>query len=161
MRLAIAWLLGGAIVGAALVSDAGVANAVGGSDVAVTAAWVGQGAPRAAVGQRATYSITVTNLGPDASTGTYLVPSNPDAFNLVSMTCSDASFCSPPGGALASGASVTATIIDVVCCFPAGADRLVAAGATVVVAPDTDPNLDNNTALVRTKITGPHGFSFP
>ena len=142
-----------------LVSNSGIARATGGADVAVTAAWVGKGTPRAAVGQTITYTITLTNLGPDASSGTYLVATNPDAFNLVSMTCSVPAFCSSPGEALASGASVTATIVDVVCCFPAGATRINNAGASVVTA--DDPNLDNNVALVRTKIVGPHGFFFP
>ena len=84
---------------------------------------------------------------------------NPDAFNVDSMTCNDPTFCSAPGGALASGATVTATIVDVVCCFPVGASRKVSAGATAVSS--NDPDLTNNTASVPTKIVGPHGFSFP
>jgi len=161
MRPGIARVIAAVIVGATLLSSGGAANAAGGSDVVVTATWAGQGTPRAAVGETLTYSVTLTNLGPDASSETILLASNPDALNLVSITCSDPAFCSSPGGTLAAGASVTATIVDVVCCFPAGASRIVFAGATVVVAPDTDPNLENNTALIRTTIVGPHGFSFP
>jgi len=143
---------------AAVVSGGGAAHATPGADLAVSTAFVGQGTPKVAVGETVTYTITLTNLGPDVSAGTFLVPQNPDAFNLDSMTCSDSTFCSAPGGALASGATVTATIVDVVCCFPVGASRKVSAGATAVSS--NDPDLTNNTASVPTKIVGPHGFSF-
>jgi hypothetical protein len=46
-----------------------------------------------------------------------------------------------------------------VCCFPVGESRITSAGAAVISA--SDPNLGNNVALVRTKIVGAHGFSFP
>jgi uncharacterized repeat protein (TIGR01451 family) len=147
------------VVFVVLVSTGGNAAAAGGADLALTAAAVGTGAPKARVGETATYTITVTNLGPDASTGTYLIPLLPDAFNLVSMTCSDATFCDAPGGSLAAGSTVTATLVAVVCCFPARQSRTTEVGATVVS--DNDPNLQNNVASVRTKIVGPHGFAFP
>jgi uncharacterized repeat protein (TIGR01451 family) len=131
-----------------------------GWDLSVTATWVGRGVPKAAVGETATYAITLTNLGPDTATGTFLVPEVPDPFNLVSLTCSDASFCASPGGELAPGATVTATVVEVVCCFPKGTPRkeLSAAGATAVSTPP-DSNLANNTAKVLTKIVGPYGFA--
>jgi hypothetical protein len=46
-----------------------------------------------------------------------------------------------------------------VCCFPVGESRIMSAGSAVISA--NDPNLDNDVALVRTKIVGAHGFSFP
>lgn len=159
MRPHLARITAVAVTCVAVVSGGGAAHASAGADLDVTAAAVGQGTPKVAVGQTITYTITLTNLGPDASADTYLIAQNPDAFNLVSMTCSDPTFCSAPGGALASGATVTATIVDVVCCFPVGASRKVSAGATAVSS--NDPNLDNNAASVPTKIVGSHGFSFP
>jgi uncharacterized repeat protein (TIGR01451 family) len=152
-------LIGAAVLCVMIASTSGIARASTGADVAVTASWVGNGTPKAAVGDTLTYSITLTNLGPEASAGTYLAEANPDALNFVSMTCSDPVFCSYPGGSLAPGTSVTATIVDVVCCFPVGESRITSAGAAVISA--NDPNLDNNVALVRTKIVGAHGFSFP
>jgi uncharacterized repeat protein (TIGR01451 family) len=88
------------------------------ADLSVTATWVGHGVPRAAVGDAVTYAVTLTNLGPETAAGTFFVAATPDQFNPVSLTCSDASFCSSSGGELAPGATVTATVVDVVCCFP-------------------------------------------
>jgi uncharacterized repeat protein (TIGR01451 family) len=130
------------------------------ADLSVTVTWVGHGVPRAAVGETVTYAVTLTNLGPETAAGTFLVAATPDQFNPVSLTCSDASFCSSSGGELAPGATVTATVVDVVCCFPKGESRRTAAGATVV-STTPDSHLDNNTATVVTKIVGPNGFSFP
>jgi uncharacterized repeat protein (TIGR01451 family) len=141
------------------VSAVAVADPV--ADLSVTATWVGKGVPRAAVGQTVTYAITLTNLGPDTSTGTVLTAATPDQFNPVALTCSDASFCQSPGGELAPGETVTATVVDVVCCFPKGESRTTAAGAGATSETTTDPNIDNNTATVVTKIVGPRGFSFP
>jgi uncharacterized repeat protein (TIGR01451 family) len=130
------------------------------ADLSVTATWVGKGVPKGAVGETVTYAITLTNLGPDTAEGTYLIATMPDQFNPVSLTCSDATFCSSPGGDLAPGATVTATVVDVVCCFPKEMGRKVSAGAGVTSA-TLDPDYSNNTGSVATKIVGPHGFSFP
>lgn len=143
---------------ALLPASAGPAQADGGADLSVTATWVGSGVPRAALGQTVTYAVTLTNLGPDASTGTYLFALTPDSFNPVSLTCSDPSFCASPGGELAAGATVTATVVEVVCCFPKWQSRTTSAGATVFS--DADSNPANDIASVLTKIVGPHGF-FP
>ena len=136
-----------------------VAVADQGADLSVTATWVGKGVPRGAVGQTVTYVITVTNLGPDTATGAQLFATLPDQFNPVSLTCSDASFCASPGGSLVPGATTTATVVDVVCCFPKGDSRTTSAGATVTST--HDPNIANDTASVVTRIIGPNGFSFP
>jgi uncharacterized repeat protein (TIGR01451 family) len=135
-----------------------VAVADPGADLSVTATWVGNGAPRAAVGQTVTYTITVTNLGPATATGAVLTASTPDQFNFVSLTCSQASFCGS-GGELAPGATTAATLVDVVCCFPKGESRTTSAGAGVTSA--DDPRISNDTASVVTRILGPNGFSFP
>jgi uncharacterized repeat protein (TIGR01451 family) len=130
------------------------------ADLSVTATWVGKGAPRAAVGETVTYAITLTNRGPDAAPGTVMDGLTPDQFNPVSLTCSNASFCSEPGGELAPGTTVTATVVEVVCCFPKGESRTTSAGAGVTTAA-TDPDLGNNNATVVTRILGRNGFSFP
>lgn len=129
------------------------------ADLSVSAAWVGNGNPRAAVGETVAYKITVTNLGPGTATGVYLVPLTPDQFNPVSLECANAVFCSSPGGALAPGATVTATVVDVVCCFPKGESRTTSAGAAVIS--DADPDLANDNSSVVTRIVGPYGFFFP
>ena len=129
-----------------------------GADLSVTMAWVGNGTPRAAVGEEVSYAITLTNLGSDTATGTYLNLATPDDFNGVSLTCSDVAFCSPPGGDLSPGATVTATAVFVVCCFPEEQRRrTTSAGASVTS--DNDSNPTNNTAVVVTRIVGPHGFA--
>jgi uncharacterized repeat protein (TIGR01451 family) len=135
-----------------------VAVADPGADPAVTATWVGKGVPRAALGEEVSYAITLTNLGSDTATGTYLNLATPDDFNGISLTCSDPAFCSPPGGDLAPGATVTATAVFVVCCFPEEQRRrTTSAGASVTS--DNDSNPTNNTAVVVTRIVGPHGFA--
>jgi uncharacterized repeat protein (TIGR01451 family) len=139
---------------------ASAAQADEGADLSVTAVWVGSGVPRAAVGETVTYAITLTNLGPGTASGASLRAATPDQFNPVSLTCSDASFCSDLGGELAAGATITATVVDVVCCFPKGDTRTTSAGATAV-ATTADPNPENNHATVATRIVGPYGFSFP
>ena len=160
MRSSLARLAAVSIICAALAPiTGGTARAAGGADLAITATWVGRGIPRAGVGQTVTYAIKLTNLGPDASADTYLFPLTPDPFNPVSTTCSDDVFCSSPGGTLAVGQTVTATVVEVVCCFPVGESRTTNAGATVFSM--ADPNPDNDFASVPTRIVGPHGFFFP
>jgi uncharacterized repeat protein (TIGR01451 family) len=138
-----------------------VAQAQTEADLSVTATWVGKGAPRGAVGDTVTYAITLTNLGPDTATETRLVALTPDQFNPVSLTCSDVSFCSSPGGELAPGATVMATVVDVVCCFPQGTIRKTSAGAAASSETTSDSHPENNSATVLTRIIGPNGFSFP
>jgi uncharacterized repeat protein (TIGR01451 family) len=139
-----------------------VAQAQTGADLSVTATWVGKGPPRAAVGETVTYAITLTNLGPDTASATFLSATTSDQLNPVSLTCSDPAFCSSPGGELAPGATVTATAVDVGCCYPKGDSREASAGVVGVLdPPDFDSNPDNNTATVLTRIIGPNGFSFP
>jgi uncharacterized repeat protein (TIGR01451 family) len=136
-----------------------VAVADPGSDLSVTATWVGKGVPKGAVGETVTYAITLTNLGPDTATGAVLTASTPDQFNFRSLTCSEPSFCGS-GGELAPGATVTATLVDDVCCFPKEMSRKTSVTAQVTPTA-TDPNPENNIASVVTRIVGPHGFFFP
>ena len=135
------------------------AQAVEGADLSISAAWIGYGPAKASVGQTVTYAVTLTNLGPGTADGVFVVALTPDQFNPVSLTCSDASFCSSLGAVLAPGSTVTATVVEVVCCFPKGESRTTSAGAAVL-AVSADPNMENNAAPVATRIVGPHGFFF-
>ena len=135
------------------------ANAIESADLSIAATWAGGGPAKAAVGQQVTYDVNVTNLGPGAAIGVVITALIPDQFNPVSLACGDPSFCST-GGQLAVGASTTATVVDVVCCFPKGESRGTSAGAGVS-ATTFDSDLSNNAATVSTRIVGPHGFFFP
>src|SRR6266516_3648181 len=128
---------------------AAMAQPTNGADLAVTMTWIGHGVPRAAVGETATFAITLTNLGPDPAVGTLLGTNEADQLNFVSLTCSDLAACIQPGtepgpGAdLAPGASVTATLVEQVCCFPRGESRRAPVGAGVA-ALTPDPDLAHN-----------------
>lgn len=54
---------------------------------------------------------------------------------------------------------MTATVVDVVCCFPKGESRTTSAGAGAV-STTPDPNFNNNVGTVQTKIVGQYGFFF-
>jgi uncharacterized repeat protein (TIGR01451 family) len=125
------------------------------ADLSVTMAWVGNGLSRAAAGQDATYSVTVTNDGPDTAVGTTLIASGTDQFDFVSLTCSDPALCTGPGADLAPGGTVTAKLVMTVCCFPPGESRNALARADVS-SETPDPNTGNNEAVVQTKIIGSH-----
>jgi len=80
------------------------------ADLAVTMRWIGDGTPRAKVGETASFAITVTNRGPDTAVNTLLSIGLPDQLNPISLTCSDPAACTLPGLDLPPGATVTATI---------------------------------------------------
>lgn len=68
-------------------------------------------------GQQVTYTVTVTNLGPDAATGVVLTDDFPSGSSFVSATTSKGSCGTPSGGvvsctigSLASGAGATVTV---------------------------------------------------
>jgi len=168
MRRLLIRLGAAAVVVAALLSATpatpAAAQPADGADLAVTMTWIGDGASRAAVGETATYAITLTNLGPDTAVGTLLRTNEGDQLNFVSLTCSDPAACVQPGTepgpgtGLAPGATVTASLVEQVCCFPKGESRTASVGAGVASStPDPDP-ADNDVTLV-TRIVGPHGFS--
>jgi len=126
------------------------------ADLALTMTWNGHGKPRAQVGQFVTYSITVTNNGPDTAVGTQLFASVSDQFNPISLTCADPALCTEPGLDLAAGATSTATFVAQACCF--GKDEVRNAFAVGSVQSSTeDPNPDNNRVMVTTTIIGGRG----
>jgi uncharacterized repeat protein (TIGR01451 family) len=97
------------------------------------------------VGNQLTYSITVTNLGPDAATGVVVTNTLPAGVTFVSTSCSQSSpvagvlICAV--GDLAAAANATVTVMV----SPSSAGILnssVQAGAN-----ESDPDTSNNTAI--------------
>jgi uncharacterized repeat protein (TIGR01451 family) len=134
------------------------------ADLAVTMRWIGGGTPKARVGDTVRFAITVTNRGPDTAVATVLSISTPDQLNPISLTCSDPAACTLPGLDLPPGATVTATLVEQVCCFPEGTSRQAPVSALVSSQPPEptpDPDASNNIATVVVRIVGPHGFAFP
>jgi uncharacterized repeat protein (TIGR01451 family) len=134
------------------------------ADLAVTMRWIGAGTPRARVGQTVNFAITATNRGPDTAVTTKLSIGTPDQLNPISLTCSDPAACGS-GLDLPPGATVTATLVEQVCCFPEGAPRQATVSAFFYSQPPDpaeatpDPDTSNNTATVVVRIVGPHGFA--
>jgi uncharacterized repeat protein (TIGR01451 family) len=131
------------------------------ADLAVTMRWIGNGTPKAKVGEFASFAITVTNRGPDTAAATVLSIGTPDQLNPISLTCSDPAACGS-GLDLAPGATVTATLVEQACCFPQGTSRQATVSAFVssqAPEPTPDPDASNNIATVVVRIIGPHGFA--
>jgi len=133
------------------------------ADLAVTMRWIGGGTPKAKVGEFASFAITVTNRGPDTAVATVLSIGLPDQLNPISLTCSDPAACGS-GLDLPPAATVSATLVEQVCCFPQGTSRQAPVSALVnsqPPEPTPDPDASNNIATVVVRIVGPHGFAFP
>ena len=97
-----------------------------------------------------------------AQMATVLSDGTPDQLNFISLTCSDQAACTLPGLDLPPGATVTATLVEQVCCFPKGTPRSAAVRALVnsqPPEPTPDPDTSNNIATVVVTIVGPHGFA--
>jgi uncharacterized repeat protein (TIGR01451 family) len=138
------------------------AQAAASADLAVTMRWIGDNKPKVQVGQTVRFAITVTNRGPDTAVATVLSIGTPDQLNFISLTCSDPAACTLPGLDLPPGATVTATLVEQVCCFPEGTSREAAVRALVnsqPPEPTPDPDTSNNIATVVVRIVGPHGFA--
>jgi uncharacterized repeat protein (TIGR01451 family) len=110
------------------------------------------------IGENITYTITLTNLGPDTATGVVFGDPLPDPLNLVSFTCSQGttssggSFCAVES--VPSGASVTATLVATPITNPAKSERRFTNTAFISESATPDPNSNNNSASVRTHIIG-------
>jgi uncharacterized repeat protein (TIGR01451 family) len=108
------------------------------------------------IGQNITFTITVTNLGPDMATGIYFGDSLPDPLNFVSATCNKgATF----GGAcavdsLAVGESATITLVAMPISNPAQSERRFTNTAFIDHSDMFDPNFDHNTASLELHIVG-------
>jgi len=108
------------------------------------------------IGDNITFTITVTNLGPDAATGIYFGDSLPDPLNFVLASCDKGPTF---GGAcavdnLAVGESATITIIATPITNPAQSERKFTNTAFIAESTTFDPNPDNNTASLQLHIIG-------
>jgi len=109
------------------------------------------------IGENITYTITLTNLGPDTATDVVFGDPVPDPLNLVSFTCSQGisnggSFCAVDS--VPSGTSVTATLVATPITNPAKSERRFTNTAFISDSATPDPNSNNNSASVRTHIIG-------
>jgi uncharacterized repeat protein (TIGR01451 family) len=109
------------------------------------------------IGENITYTITLTNLGPDTATDVVFGDPLPDPLNLVSFACSQGisnggSFCAV--ASVPSGTSVTATLVATPITNPAKGERRFTNTAFISEAATPDPNSNNNSALATTHIIG-------
>jgi uncharacterized repeat protein (TIGR01451 family) len=108
------------------------------------------------IGQSITFTITVTNLGPDTATDVYFGDSLPDPLNFVSASCNRGPTF---GGAcavssLAVGESATITLIATPITNPARSERRFTNTAFIASSGTFDPNPNNNTASLHLHIVG-------
>ena len=108
------------------------------------------------IGETITFTITVTNLGPDTATGIYFGDAIPDPLNFVSASCDKGPTF---GGAcavdsLAVGESATITVVTTPITNPAQSERKFTNTAFIAESATFDPNLDNNTASLQLHIVG-------
>jgi uncharacterized repeat protein (TIGR01451 family) len=111
---------------------------------------------RAKIGEAITFTITVTNLGPDTATGIYFGDSIPDPLNFVSSSCDRGTaywgLCRVDS--LAAGESATITLVTTPITNPAKSERKFTNLAYIAEATTFDPNPDNNTASLSLHIVG-------
>jgi uncharacterized repeat protein (TIGR01451 family) len=104
-------------------------------------------------GENLTYTITVTNNGPEHATGVTIMDELPEGVDFLSFSTSQGS-CSGSGivtcllGTINSGNSATVTVLVV----PHTEGTLT--GTVSVTGVISDPDLTNNTATVCTEVTG-------
>ena len=108
------------------------------------------------IGQTITFTITVTNLGPDTATGIYFGDSLPDPLNFVSSSCDRGiafwGLCRVDS--LAVGESATITVVTTPITNPAKSERKFTNLAYVAESTTFDPNPDNNTDSLQLHIVG-------
>ena len=108
------------------------------------------------IGQTITFTITVTNLGPDTATGIYFGDSLPDPLNFVSSSCDRGTafwgLCRVDS--LAVGESATITVVTTPITNPAKSERKFTNLAYIAEATTFDPNPDNNTDSLQLHIVG-------
>jgi uncharacterized repeat protein (TIGR01451 family) len=106
------------------------------------------------IGETITYTITLTNLGPDAATDIVFGDPIPDQLNLVSSTCGNVSaFCTV--ASLESGASATLVVVATPIANLAHSERRVTNSAFIAESSSTDPNAANDIASATARVVGP------
>jgi uncharacterized repeat protein (TIGR01451 family) len=110
----------------------------------------------AKIGENITFTITVTNLGPDTATGIYFGDSIPDPLNFVSSSCDRGAvfwgLCRVDS--LAVGESATVTLVTTPITNPAQSERKFTNTAYIAESTTFDPNPENNTASLSLHIVG-------
>ena len=110
----------------------------------------------AKIGENITFTITVTNLGPDTATSIYFGDSLPDPLNFVSSSCDRGTaywgLCRVDS--LAVGESATITVVTTPITNPARSERKFTNLAYIEESATFDPNPDNNTASLQFHIIG-------
>lgn len=108
------------------------------------------------IGQNITFTITVTNLGPDTATNVFFGDALPDPLNFVSASCDKG----PTFGgtcevaSLAAGESATITLVATPISNPARSERRFTNTAFIGASDAFDPNTKNNTASLHLHIVG-------
>jgi hypothetical protein len=154
-RLFRAGIVGTVVMGLVLSSAPGVLAATT-ADLSITMT----GPTRIKSGGFYTYTITVTNLGPDTATRINIAGGGGDQIDEVSVQCQDngsfgQSQCNPSD--LAPGASTIATYTLRVSGLVQHESRNAFVGASVAqdyADPNPDPNLDNNQVQLAVFIYG-------
>jgi uncharacterized repeat protein (TIGR01451 family) len=108
------------------------------------------------IGQNITFTITVTNLGPDTAMDVFFGDSLPDPLNFVSASCNKGPTF---GGAcqvasLVVGESATITLVATPISNPARSELKFTNTAFIAGSATFDPNPDNNTASLSLHIVG-------
>ena len=115
-------------------------------------------------GQTITFTITATNLGPDAAPLIDVFINMPDQLVFISLTCdrgvsNDGDRCEYQS--LEAGGTVVSTLVGTRV-IETDAMRFKQVATTAIVSLETaataDPNESNNTATVITKLTGEHSL---
>lgn len=162
-RLLLQTVLSAVILLSLLGANVRPAFAQGITDLSVT---ITANQDRVRPGQLITFTITATNLGPDAAPLVDVVASLPDQLNFVSMTCdrgvtNDGNFCEYLS--LAPGASVVTTLVATPLIGATGMMRAKWIGITASVVMESidtaDPDPTNNLATIQIKLNAPksHG----
>jgi uncharacterized repeat protein (TIGR01451 family) len=127
-------------------------NVTPAADVGVT---IAGSAASVSAGQNLTYTITVTNNGPDTASNVMLTNTFPTNATFVSSNATQGTAPTPGSGAvslgsLAAGAMATVTIVVTP---NAGAVPSITDSASISSSTPTDPNTKNNSASVTTTVT--------
>jgi uncharacterized repeat protein (TIGR01451 family) len=110
------------------------------------------GVTSVSIGQQVTYTITVTNGGPDAVNGATVTDTMPARLGAVTWTCAPAQYCGAASGSgniattvsPLSGSAVTFTVTGTV--LAGAGTTLVNTASVAAPAGTTDPSTANNTA---------------